>query len=96
MDLRYALRQMTRHPRFTCVAVLTLALGIGATAAVYAVADAVYLKPLAYDHPERIVTIRIRTPSGGSWGLQAGTMMAIKALPAVEHVAGGCRSTSPA
>ena len=87
LDLRYAIRQMRRNPRFTVVAVLTLALGIGATAAVYAVVDAVYLKPLPYDDPERIVTIRVRTESGGSSGVAAGTMMAVKELPAVEHVA---------
>ncbi|HEY0871982.1 MAG TPA: ADOP family duplicated permease [Vicinamibacterales bacterium] len=87
MDFRYALRQLKRHPRFTAAAVLTLALGIGATTAVYAVVDAVYLKPLSFDHPERIVTIRVRTPKRGSWGVGAGTMMAVKQLPAVEHVA---------
>jgi putative ABC transport system permease protein len=87
MDFRYALRQLKRHPRFSAAAVLTLALGIGATAAVYAVVDAVYLKPLSFHHPERIVTIRVRTPNGGNWGLGAGTMMAAKQLPMIEHVA---------
>ena len=56
-DLRYALRQLARSPGFTAVAVLTLALGIGATTAIFGAIDAILLKPLPYPDADRIVTL---------------------------------------
>jgi len=61
-DLKFALRQLLKNPGFTAVAVLTLALGIGATTAIFSVVYAVVLRPLPFPDSERLVAVWTQTP----------------------------------
>jgi predicted permease len=75
-DCRLAIRHLTRNPAFSGVAVLTLALGVGAAASVFSVVDAVVLRPLPFDEPERLVRIRELTPRGGEFSTSDANFLA--------------------
>src|SRR5579863_8503151 len=95
-DLRYGLRQLRRNPAFTAVAVLTLALGIGANTAIFSVVDSVLIHPLPFEHSDRLVVVwqRVRhvgpdelsTPDFLAWKQQ--TFMPIAATTQESFIIG--------
>lgn len=89
-DLRLAARRLRRAPSFAAVAVLTLALGLAATTAVWSLLDAVALRPLPYPAAERLVVLQHEVPGvpqTGAWGISKSNYFYYGTSPALERVA---------
>ncbi len=94
--MRYGARMLLKQPGFTLIAVLTLALGIGANSAIFSVVNAVLLRPLPYREPDRLLALWVSNPERGvtsrpvstpdfdDWRAQNRVFEAIAAYPAVD------------
>jgi putative ABC transport system permease protein len=98
-DVGFSVRQLAKARGFTAVAVVTLALGIGATAAMFSALDAVVLRKLPFVSPERVVNIHTQY-DGEDGALTPPEFLAFRELGAFEHVAaaryGGGNRMTPA
>src|SRR5882672_6997163 len=87
-DLRYFLRQAVRNPGFTLTAVISLALGIGATTAVFSVIYAALINPYPYPAADRIVRLTVTSKADeGHWAnLNGPQILQLRQMPVIESV----------
>src|ERR1700759_3388362 len=93
-DLRFAFRQLLKNPGFTCVAVLTLALAIGANTALFSVVDAVLLRTFGYDDAARLIQIGGTNRQGQNVAVSISDLMAFRSrAQSIEKIAASKIST---
>ena len=82
-DLRYGLRALRKTPAFTAIAILSLALGVGANTAVFTVVHAVLLRPLPYPAPDRLVAVgqSVTIPEFQFWRDHSASFVSAAGLP---------------
>jgi predicted permease len=85
-DIRYGVRQLIKMPGFTLTAILSLALGIGATTAVFSVVYAILMDPYPYKAPDRMIHMRLMTPTGdlNGFGVTGSQWQQLRKSPVVE------------
>ncbi len=85
-DIRYGIRQLIKMPGFTLTAVFSLALGIGATTAVFSVVYAILMDPYPYRAPDRMIHMRLTTPTGDlrGFGVNGSQWQELRKSPVVE------------
>src|ERR1700678_1432560 len=77
-DFRFAVRQLRKNPGFAATAILILALGVGATTAIFSVVDPILFQPLPYTHPDRIAMIWETAGGGAPLAVSLGTFVGIR------------------
>ena len=85
-DIRFGIRQLIKMPGFTLTAIVSLALGIGATSAVFSVVHAILMDPYPYKAPDRMVHMRLTVPSGdlNGFGVTGSQWQELRKSPVVE------------
>jgi hypothetical protein len=86
LDVRYGVRSLLKHRAFSTVAILTLAIGIGVSTALFSVIDAALLRPLPYPHPEELVGVTVRETYNGKSGRYDPSMADLRAWRGSERI----------